>query len=303
MLKRRRFLTLMGSATLLPVAAQAHQARWHGTALGARASMVLAGISDAEAAPLFGAIEAELERLEMIFSLYRPNSQISQLNKAGHLKIPAPELLEVLSLAGSLHHATQGKFDPTVQPLWHARATALAAGRSLTVEEIATLQAQTGWTKLVIDASEIRFLRHGMALTLNGIAQGYITDRLGVKLRQLGLRNVLVDMGEIAAFGAKSPGQPWRAGIADPGGVIVKRLALSDRALATSAPGAASGPGVRGHILDPQTGQVGAAGLISVSAPSAMLADGLSTGLSLMQQGEMTDVLTRYPMASLEISV
>jgi FAD:protein FMN transferase len=66
---RRRFLTLLGSATLLPMAAHAERARWQGTALGARATMVLTGLNQQDAAPIFAAVEAELERLELIFSL------------------------------------------------------------------------------------------------------------------------------------------------------------------------------------------------------------------------------------------
>ena len=85
---------------------------------------------------MFTAVEQELARLEAIFSLYDPNSQLSRLNAEGQLAAPAPELLEVLSLSGSLNDSTGGVFNPAVQPLWQAHARAELDGRAATDAEI-----------------------------------------------------------------------------------------------------------------------------------------------------------------------
>ena len=66
---------------------------------------------------------AEVDRLEDIFSLYRANSALSRLNESGILTDPPFELLECLSLCGSVNRATGGLFDPTVQSLWHLAGT------------------------------------------------------------------------------------------------------------------------------------------------------------------------------------
>ena len=123
-LTRRRFLSISAAALAIPGAASAGKsARWQGVALGAPASMILAGVTPRAARPVFAALEAELQRLERIFSLYHPDSALVRLNAQGRLDAPPPEMLDLLSLAGAIHEATGGAFDPTVQPLWQARAT------------------------------------------------------------------------------------------------------------------------------------------------------------------------------------
>ncbi|SEK03098.1 thiamine biosynthesis lipoprotein [Cribrihabitans marinus] len=293
-LTRRRFLTISAAVTALPLqAGTAPTARWQGVALGAPASLRIEGMDEASAAPVFAGIEAELDRLEMIFSLYRPDSQISILNRAGRLDAPAPELLEVLSLSQALHGASGGAFDPTVQPLW----VALAQGRD--AAGLRAARQVVGWSGLRFDADRVAFDRPGMALTLNGIAQGAITDRIAALLRGHGLDDVLIDMGEIAALGGHGDGADWTVGITDPQGAILRRMTLRDRALATSAPmGTELGDGL-GHILGPR-GETPRAGVVTVSADDAALADGLSTALCLMAPDQAAAALARFPGARLE---
>lgn len=289
---RRRFLTISAAALALPGAALAgDSARWLGFAIGARASMTLAGIAPLYARPVFARIEAEIARLERIFSLYHTDSALVRLNRAGRLSAPPPDLVEVLTLAGRLHQASNGAFDPSVQPLWYALATG---------GDTRAARAAIGWDGVRIDRNDIGLARPGMALTLNGIAQGYITDRIAALLRAEGLRDVLVDMGEVAALGHKPDGRAWQAGIASPDGVIIRRLALSDRALATSAPmGTQLATGV-GHILDPR-GSDPQNALVSVSAPNAALADGLSTALCLMSAEAGAQMMRGFPQAAIEL--
>lgn len=304
-LSRRRFLAISAASmacTGLPLRA-AEPVAWKGRAMGAEASMVLTGpITNAAARSVFRAVEQELARLERIFSLYQANSQIVQLNRAGVLRAPAPEFLEVLSLCATIHAATKGAFDPTVQPLWLAHATAPTRARAMTPGSWATVYNRVGWSLLRFDESEIRFDLAGCALTLNGIAQGYVTDRVAALLRQHGLTDILIDMGEIAALGAK----PWQVGIATPDGALVDRITLRNRAIATSAPsGTLLAPDAGlGHILDPRdAGARPKHRLISVSANSAAVADGLSTAFCLMNQPDIDACLSRFTDARLETSI
>jgi len=225
---RRRFLIISAAALAAPGTAQSAgtTARWRGHALGAAASMTIAGVSPVAARPVFARLEAELDRLEGIFSLYRADSALVRLNRDGRLDAPPPELLEVLALSDAIHAASRGAFDPTVQPLWRALATG---------GDASVARSRIGWSNVHVSSRQVRLERPGMALTLNGIAQGYVTDRISALLRAQGLGDVLVDIGEIAASGRKSDGTPWMAGIADPQGHIRHRVVLRDRALATSA--------------------------------------------------------------------
>ena len=118
-LNRRRFLTIAAASAAGPAGmalAATETATWSGIALGAPAQMKIAGMSASEAAPIFAAVEAELSRLEGIFSLYR-DSALTTLNRDGVLSAPAPELLDVLSLSDSITQASRGDFDPPRQPL------------------------------------------------------------------------------------------------------------------------------------------------------------------------------------------
>lgn len=290
---RRRFLAITAAAFCVP-GGGARAATWTGRAMGARVSMRIDGLSPAEGAPIFAAVEAELDRLEGIFSLYRTESQISQLNRTGALRAPAPELLQVLSLASRLHAATDGAFDPTVQPLW----AALAEGAS--PDEIEQARARTGFEKLTFTSREIR-LAQGGALTLNGIAQGAVTDAINTLLRRKGLRHCLTDLGEVAAIGGHADGSDWTAGVRGAHGLIIRRMTLRDRALATSSPGAMMLDDAArvGHILHPQSA-AHYAQTVAVSAPDAMLADGLSTALCLVPRAACVELLAQFSGARLE---
>ncbi len=295
-LTRRRFLTISAACAAAPALADT-SAQWRGIALGAPASLRLEGLSETEAAPIFAAVERELDRLEEIFSLYRTTSQISRLNQTGVLTTPAPEMLNLLSLCTALHDASGGAFDPTVQPLWLALAT--GATRS----EVDRARESIGWGQVSIGTDAIRLPRPGLsAITLNGIAQGAVTDRIADLLRSYGLRDVLVDMGEITALGRRGADAPWRVGLVGPDGTVAKRIRLQDRAVATSAPGGTLLQGDQGHILSPQ-GNNTACQAVSVSAPLAALADGLSTALCLTPETELTRVMSRFPEARVEMRI
>ncbi|MBO9411706.1 MULTISPECIES: FAD:protein FMN transferase [unclassified Ruegeria] len=292
-LTRRRFLTISAACACTPVAA-ASSAMWHGTAMGAKANLRLEGLNAAEAAPIFAAITAELDRLENIFSLYRPYSELSRLNTNGHLTAPSPELLQVLSLCSALHDASDGAFDPTIQPLWMASATRADA------RELDRARQTVGLHKISVDTDAIRLPHAGLAgLTLNGIAQGEITDRITTLLNQFGLRNVLVNMGEISARGTRNDGRAWQVGLAGPKENVHGKLELRDRAVATSVPGMMRLAGGMHHIFDPNNRLV-PQGAVSVSAPNAALADGLSTALCLTPTNQIGSVLLRFPDAKLE---
>jgi thiamine biosynthesis lipoprotein len=278
MTTRRRFLAISAAAFALPNAARAQAIyTWSGIALGAGATIRLA---HPDAAAITGRAAVEIERLEGIFSLYRADSALSKLNRDGALEEPPFELLECLSIAGAVHHATDGRFDPTVQPLWATYAEAAAQGSAPDGKALEQALAVTGWSGVTLDAAAIT-LRPGMALTLNGIAQGYIADRVTALLAADGLTDILVDTGEFRALGGQPQGGAWPVKLAQGG-----QVALTSRAVATSAPLGTrfDAAGTLGHILDPRTGLTATARWrgISISSASAARADALSTAACLM---------------------
>lgn len=292
-MKRRRFLSFV-SAACLTAAAPAFAYRWQGVALGARAQIVL---YHPEAEAIAAAARAEIARLEQVFSLYRPDSEIMRLNRNGRLKAPSFEMLECLTLARRIHEVTGGLFDPAVQPLWRLLAEASAAGRTPEAGELAAARALTGFHRVGIDAGRIT-LAPGQALTLNGIAQGFIADKVTALLAARGVKDVLIDTGEIVAMGAGQGGAGWPVTLR---GEDRARL-WRDRALASSATFGTvmDEAGHLGHILSP-AGTVQAPAEITISAASAAVADGLSTALCLVSnETEARNVLSLVKEARLE---
>lgn len=298
---RRRFLAISAALPIvagLPARASSLY-RWHGVALGAEAEILL---DHPDAAAITARAGAEIARLEQIFSLYRSDSALSQLNAKGTLAAPPFELLECLSLCSRIHAATGGLFDPTVQPLWALYARRFTEGGQPSTNDLAQTLATVGWPGVEMDETAIK-LRPGMALTLNGVAQGFIADRIADMLRAEGLTNVLVNTGELRAIGTTVEGAPWPVTLTSGGHVD-----LADRALASSSPLGTTfdQSGKVGHILSPVTGQPAPArwSLVSVSADKAAVADALSTAACLMADRATIDTaLASFADARIEALV
>lgn len=304
---RRRFITIASLAALVPAltpamgradgkaAAAPEVTDWRGIALGAEARLILV---HPQADRMVQAALDEVARLERIFSLYRTDSELARLNAAGTLEAPSTELVELLALAGVVHEATKGAFDPTVQPLWAAYAEAGAQGREPTGDERRAAMARVGWDRVQVDPARIT-LEPGMGLTLNGIAQGFITDRVAARLSALGLTDVLCEMGEIVGLGHAPDGKPWPVTLTNG-----RAVPLTDRALASSAPRATAfdAKGRVGHILDPRTGLPSdmRLSLVSVSAPTAAVADALATAGCLLDAAAFDTAVSRFDNARIE---
>ncbi len=306
---RRRFLTISAATVGLPLLGAAGSLaapsetlhRWHGVAMGARTTLLLNHPDAAQAQRLIAAVIAEVSRLEKIFSLFLPESALSRLNRDGVLAVPPADMVVLMTRARDMGEITGGAFDMTVQPLWRlyadhfARPGANPAGPA--AAEVEKARKLVDFRAVEIDAAGISLAHPGMAVTLNGIAQGYITDKVADLLRRHGVDNVLVNIGETRAVGSHPDGRPWRAGIRDPenSGREFESLDLTDKALATSggygSPFDASGR--HHHLFDPTDG--GSANRyrsVSVIAPSATVADGLSTALASMPQRSVSGCLS-----------
>lgn len=286
-LPRRRFLILSACTLALPAAAAPPAQIWRGNAMGAEVTLRLDGAGTRQARSFFAEAERALRQTEAAFSLHR-ESELTRLNRTGLLRHPSAAMREVLDLSGRLHGATGGAFDPSVQPLWLARAMGADEGAA---------RRLTGWGRVRWDADAVR-LAPGMALTFNGVAQGWATDRLAAVAASHDLASLLIDAGEQRAIGTRA----WETGIAAPEGAILRRISLRGRALATSSGmGTRIGPqGDRSHILDPRGDRL-PHGTVAVSAPLAALADGLSTAFCVMDAAGMRAALAGLPGCRLEI--
>ncbi len=239
---RRRFLTVAAAAFAACGSARAappwsrRQFSWRGVALGSEVQIKLVHQDEGLGRKTLDDCVQEIRRLEGIFSLYDPQSTLSRLNRIGRVVAPEHEFVELLATAVQFTQETAGAFDVTVQPLWATFAHHFSAPGALPSGPAHSRLRSTldlvGAQHMHVSPQEIALKRGGMALTLNGIAQGYITDKIRNLLTARGFGDVLIDLGEIFAAGTRPDGRAWRVGIAEAGspGSIVRRLHLQDRA-------------------------------------------------------------------------
>lgn len=312
---RRRAICIMAATAGLPLIpfvgpalAAADPVVWRGQALGAPATLILNHPDKAKAEALVRRVVAEVGHLESIFSLYRDDSSLSELNRAGALVAPPPELVTLLERCGEFWAASGRKFDPTVQPLWVLFARHFATqGADLggpSRQEIDAAASLVGFDAVKFNRDRVVFARPGMALTFNGIAQGFVTDRVVDLLRQEGITSSLVNMGESRAIGARADGTPWRIGLSETedGATIDEMAALVDKAVSTSSPfGFHFDPALHfSHLIDPRMGSIEPLyRRLSVIAPDAVTADALSTAFTLTALSQVRS----FVQASSDISV
>ncbi|MHB1037833.1 MAG: FAD:protein FMN transferase [Pirellulales bacterium] len=255
-------------------------------ALGAEVSLTVLHPRPEAAEKAIAAAFGELSRIEEVMSLYRRESQLSRLNRAGLLQKPDPMLVAVMLSARAVSQRTAGAFDATVQPLWELYASA-APDRLPEAAQIEAARARIDWRSIEISAERIRFAKPGMAATLNGIAQGYAADRVLEVLRRAGIEHALVNTGELGALGRNERGEAWTAGIQHPRGAdaFAAVVRMDGRAMATSGDYATSFSADHRacHIFDPATGRSPECfSSVTVLAPSAQEADAMSTAVFVM---------------------
>jgi thiamine biosynthesis lipoprotein len=314
MLSRRRFISISAVASASAIAGSLASGsrvfantnnkpvRWQGIAMGAKAELILDHPDHGKARSVIYQLEAEIRRLEKIFSLYDASSAVTELNQAGALTLPPIDLVRCLGDANQHSQITGGAFDISVQPLWELYARHFANSpndiKGPDNGEIATARELVNYKAIRFDSQEVSFAKPGMKITLNGIAQGYMTDRIAELLKSSGFENVMIDIGEIRGLGHRADGNDWIVGIKAPDGSgrLTEKVPLRDQAMATSGSYGSrfSNDGIHHHLFDPKLGQSAQIwDSISVIAETATKADALSTAFSSMTEERIRKVASK----------
>ncbi len=315
--KRRQILALFCSTVALsqwPLVSLANSnevelLEWRGIALGADAQLKIYHEDKHEARHLLQAILKEVQRQERLFSLYRDDSVISHLNNEGEVSGFSHDFYWLMSLADEHVRLTHGVFDPTVQILWETYRDYLIENPQASPEELKARMTEVrhllGWDGIQLTPNRIRLAKPGQRITLNGIAQGFITDRVTDLMQQRGVDHALINMGEIRGL-LPSGKAPWSLGIADPldASQILKTLELGNQAMATSSSRGTylSYEKSINHIFDPATSQSDERYLsVTVIAPTATQADALATAFSIMPIESIKNTLKQISKVSVWI--
>jgi thiamine biosynthesis lipoprotein len=300
-------LTLAALAvTGAPVVTAAPEGAWYqreAAIMGTRIAVELWAKTPAEGDAAIDAVMKEMQRVDILMSHYKPESQLSRINAhagAGPVKVDR-ELFDLIALSLEYSRLTDGAFDIT-----YASVGYLYDYRKHLRPDEAQIEAHLAavdWRSLELDPAQstVRFARPGMRIDLGGFAKGYAVDRSIALLVARGIEHASVSAGGDTRILGDRFGRPWIVGIRhpdDPDRVIL-RIPLEDTALSTSGDYERyfDADGVRyHHIIDPRTGhsasKVRSATIIAATATQT---DGLSKTAFVLGPEQALEVIARIP--------
>lgn len=307
---RRRFIKIAAAQTAALAAtsqssmlAATHSKtlrQWKGIVLGAEASIQLNCESERKADRILKKCVSEIQRLENIFSLYDEHSSLSRLNQQKHLSSPPTELVDLLKTALRFGSETNGIFDVTIHPVITAYRKHFSKSDTGLPTDLKQAKQAVDYRKIRISTNKITLENPRAAITLNGIAQGFITDQISNYLREEGLKHTLVDLGEKRALDSHPTGRRWQLGLAN--GFGIHDVAELDNMALSSSGGYGTTfetSGKHHHLIDPRTGlSVNHHASVHVIAKTATTADALSTTLATCKLEESNEIEDRFPEAT-----
>ena len=226
------------------------------------------------------AIDSLLEAIDFSISGYNRNSLLSKRN-AGEEIVPDRYFSELLELSEKYKELSGGAFDVYSGPLFDLWGFGFTSD---------SLPSDEAIERALADC------KAGKILNFNAIAQGYSCDIVAEYLYSIGVKDMLVDIGEIFCDGRNPSGEGWSIGVDNP--VDGNDSPGSDLRGIWRSNGAAQGIVTSGnyrkfyvkdgkkyaHTIDPRSGRPVEHGLLSASvvAPTAAEADALATACMVL---------------------
>ncbi|WP_433750312.1 FAD:protein FMN transferase [Falsibacillus pallidus] len=256
------------------------------------------------------AIERAFEhfrKVEQACSRFNPESELMRAcSVAGKAVNISPYLFGPLKFALEVANATGGRFDPSIGKAMEQNGF---DQNYLTGERISTDPADsTGTYKdIILDESNMSLqLKNPLIMDLGAVAKGFAIDLAAAELNEF--EGFIVNAGgDVYAGGMEQKDTPWRIGIQHPAKAaeVIQVLDISNQALCTSGSYERKNEDSpeNHHIILPETTRspnrwVSA----TVIAPSAMLADALSTSCFLLEAEEADTLLKSAGAAGLLIT-
>jgi thiamine biosynthesis lipoprotein len=272
--------------------------------MGTSVEITVSQVAQKKAEEAMEAAFQEVERINLLMSHYRPDSEVSRITRhAGEKAIRvSPETLEVIERALFISRISGGAFDITIGPvfrLWNFRE-----GKIPDPEKLRVQLKRVDYRRIRVDHSRSTvFLENpGMDLDLGAIAKGYAADRAGEALRKKGVENFLVNAGgDLRAGGTKEKAVPWIIGIQHPRlpSDFIARIQPGNGGIATSGDYEKFflQEGKRyHHILAPSTGMPARqCQSVTILAPTAMDADALATTVFVLGPEKGFSLVEKMP--------
>jgi FAD:protein FMN transferase len=253
---------------------------------------------------------ADVQRLEALYSRYREDSFLSEINRAaaagGSIEVDE-ETACLLDYAVTCYEQSDGLFDITsglLRQAWKFKDNRLPEQK-----QIDALLERIGWHKVSWKRPTLSFLVPGMELDFGGIVKEYAVDRAATLCQNEGVRHGVINLGgDIKVIGPRADGSPWRVGIRHPR----QREGLLDTISLYQGALASSGDyerciivnGMRyGHVLNPKTGwPVRHLAAVSVIGDFCVVAGSAST-IAMLKESDGTAWLDDLGLPSLWVDV
>lgn len=242
--------------------------------------------------------DAEIQKLEALFSVTREDSDIYRLNQEKTATV-SEETLSLLLDAKALCERTEGALDITIYPVLREWGFTTGAYQVPEKEKLQALLERVDYSKITLNMEEKRVeLSDAMELDLGAVAKGYTGDRLTEILRNQGVESAILDLGgNVQTIGRKPDGSLWQVAVRNPFDAETEAgvLKLEDQCVITSGSYERYFTAEDGqrywHILDPSDGYPANQGLVSVTivGDSGVMCDGLSTALFVMGREKAID--------------
>jgi FAD:protein FMN transferase len=232
----------------------------------------------------------EVVRLDNMMSNFKPESDLSQMNREAHfhaVRIPA-DLYKVIETSLAYSRLSEGDYDVSIGPVVDLWKAALAGGATPTAEEQAQARSCVGYEKIeLIAPDQIEFHSSCMRVDLGSIGKGYAVDRAMAILRSNGIERAYIDAGGSTIYGLGTPPgrDGWLVHLRDPSHRLDPQVKLISNSVSTSEQTTASTltGDAPGHIVVPGSGKpLRTRYVVSVTAKSATASDALSTTLLLL---------------------
>lgn len=244
---------------------------------------------------LLAECEEIIAEFDRNYSAHSSDSKLSLLNqKSGEVQTVDTEFASLLFNARELSKVTCSAYDYTVGYLSELWAIGDGDAPIPTQEQLLVALAHTGYGLTRVNGQDF-LADEGVKIDLGGIAKGYLAEILAERLSEAGVEYGVLSLGgNIAVFGQKPNGDPFKIGIKNPAGGTFGSVSIENGSATEAHFVSVSGTyerhktvgGVRyHHIIDTMiSGAPVENGLLSVAviSESGAEADALSTALFVM---------------------
>ena len=274
--------------------------------MGSRWGISLVAKDSISAEQNIDTVIAEVTRIENLLSDWKPESQVSQVNRnAGIRPVKVdPEVFKLTERAISLSKLTNGAFDisfAAMDRIWKFDGSMTAMPSA---EAVKKSVEKVGYKNIVLDPihSTIFLKLKGMKIGFGALGEGYAADRSRELMLSKGIKSGIVNgSGDMSTWGRQPDGKPWNIGITNPlrEDTILGVVPMKQSAVVTSGSYEkfVVFNGKRySHIINPATGYP-ATGLCSVTifGPSAETANGFSTSMMVLGKDAALRFIKRFP--------